>query len=439
MRTQENVKIVNWKFDGDQDHSGVRGGQLMRTQENPGVHEPSQSQSERDRQSDPTQVILQHGVDQEGDKSLQRSQFHRPWEMSSHVEAVPGFQIDHQGLYNSWWSNPTNESLYREPARVTSSLGFTPAANQMTDEELRQVLERPRSNPTLQARPLYESFSASYSPYSQLQAGLGLGWDHLHGGRNIVGMSQVVEGGNQEFYERQLAAQRFKERQRDDMFDRQEPRMTSKDLIDGSSVVQDSGSKNGELDEQQYLEELKNIRVDHSRAKKELERRRNRDKEELDAWVDMSQDGGIGTDVVRRRGRNGIDEGTKVLRRCGHMDGEKTFTVPLARADNRTKENTYLISSQTEEWWENEDREDVLGAKHNQKSYDFSESGPDEELVEDVWWEKERRTPFEERENKKVKPFPKLSDSKQKIAKEHNKHLCYFYSSFETYENVTHG
>ena len=433
MRTQEDLKMVKWKFDEDQDHSGVRGGQLIRTQENPGVHEPSLSQSERDRQSDPTQVILEHGVegDRDANDSLQRSQFHRPWEMSSHVEEVPGFQRDHQGLYNSWWSNPTNATLYHEPptkpARVTTSLGFTPA-NQMTNEELRQVLERPHSNPTLQARLPYESFSASHFPYSQLQTGVGLGWGQLsHGGRNVVGVSQLVEGGNREFCERQLAAQRFKERQRDDMFDRQEPRMAPNDLIEGSSVVQDCVSKDGEQNEQQYLEELKNIRVDHSRAKKELERRRRRDKEELDSWVDMSQDGGIGPEVLRRRERPGIDEGTKVLRRSMEMDGEKTFTVALARPDMSGKENTYVLSRENEEWWEKEDRRDFPGGnpgEHNQPtscepSYDYyGQSGPDEELGEDAWWEKECKTPLEQRESKKEKLFPELSELKQTSVRE---------------------
>ena len=423
MRTQENLKVVKWKFDGDQDHSGIRGGQLMRTLENPGVRDPSQSQSERDRQSDPTQVSLEHGVecDRDANDSLQRINFHRPWEMSSHVEEVRGFQSDHQGLYNSWWSNPTNAALYHEPptkpARVTSSLGFTPA-NQMTDEELRQVLERPHSNPPPQARLPYESFSASHFPYSQLQAGVSLGWgQHSHGARNVLDISpQVVEGGNQEFYERQLAAQRFKERQRDDMFDRQEPRTAAKDLIEGSSVVQESVSKDGELDEQQYLEELKNIRVDHSRAKMELERRREREMEELDSWVDMSQDE---TEVLRRRGRPGIDEGTKVLRRSLQLEGEKTFTVSIERADMRGKENTYVLAGQDEEWWEKEDRRDFPGGKPGEDnqpaicdpSFNYnSQLGPDEELREDAWWEKEGKTPFEQNKSRKAK----LSELKQK-------------------------
>ena len=446
MRTQENLKMDKRQFDGNQDHSGIRGGQLMRTQENPGVHEPSQNQFEQEQQRGPTQGILEHGVRQEGDsESLQRNQFHRPWEMSSPLEGAPASQMDSQGVHKSWWTNPTtNEPLYHEqpskPARVTSSLGFTRAANQMTDEELRQVLERPRSNPTilqasnptllqarplyenLQARPPYQSFSASYFPYSQLQPSLSLSWDqHSHGG-----MSQVADqGGNQEFYERQLAAQRFKERERDDMFDRhQETRMATKSLYAEGSVVRDSVSKDGALEEQQYLEELKNIRVDHSIAKKELERRREREKEELDSWVDMSQDGGKGTQVLRRRGTSAIDEGTKVLRRSGQMDGEKTFTVPIARPDKRVEENTYLIFRQNQEWWEKEERGDFLGEKHTDHSqpttceqrYDLSESGPDDELGEEVWWE-------EERESEKVKPLPgraeELSESKQKSGLEH--------------------
>ena len=443
MRTQENLKMDKLVFNADQDHSGVRGGQLMRTQENLGVHEPSQNQFGQERQRDATEGIFEHGVRHEGGRdaseSVQRNQFHRPWEMSSPLEGAPTSQMETQGIHKSWWTNPTtNEPLYHtgqptKPARVTSSLGFTRAANQMTDEELRQVLERPRSNPTLQvqARPLYEnllagppyeSFSASYFPHSQPQAGLGLNWDqHLHGG----GMSRVVDqGGNQEFYERQLAAQRFKERERDDMFDRhQETRMAPKELYDEGSVVRDSVSKEGALEEQQYLEELKNIRVDHSKAKKELERRRQRDKEELDSWVDMSQDGGRGnTQVLRRREGSAIDEGTKVLRRSEQMDGEKTFTVPIARPDERVKENTYLISRQNEEWWEKEDRR----AKHAehiqptsfQPSYDLSESGPDEDLGEEAWWDEARQGSFEERESKKDKPLPRpaegLSESKRK-------------------------
>ena len=85
-------------------------------------------------------------------------------------------------------------------------------------------------------------------------------------------------------------------------------------------------------------------------------RRRKRDKEELDSWVDMSQDKGIGTELLRRSKRTGIDEGTKVLRRSMQMDGAKTFTVPLARTDMNPKENTYVLSTQNDECWEKEDR-----------------------------------------------------------------------------------
>ena len=175
------------------------------------------------------------------------------------------------------------------------------------------------------------------------------------------------------------------------------------------------------------LEELKNIRVDHSRAKKELERRRKRDKEELDSWVDMSQDGGIGTGVLRRRERTGIDEGTKVLRRSMQMEGEKTFTVALPRPGMNAKENTYVLSRDNEEWWEKEDRRDFPGGKPGkdnhpticEPSYDYnSQSGPDEELGEDAWWEKECKTPLEQKERKKAKLFPELSELKEKSVRE---------------------
>ena len=89
-----------------------------------------------------------------------------------------------------------------------------------------------------------------------------------------MGVGQVLEGGDQEFFERQLAAQRFKERQRDDMFDRRESRRApnAKGVYEDFSLVQDP--RDGEMQEEQYLEELKKIRVDHLRAKRELERRR---------------------------------------------------------------------------------------------------------------------------------------------------------------------
>ena len=192
MRTQESLKIEKQHSGGDRCHPDIRGGQLLRT----GVHEAFKNQSEFEIQSGEADKILEGGKMQypesardergktEDDESFQRIQFHRPWEVAATCVGVPAFQRDqHQGLFKE----PRYQEFPTQPERVRSSLGFT-RANQMTDDELRQVLERPRSNPTiLQARPQYENFSSSHFPYGRFPVGDGSSWgDHMHGGRHVA-------------------------------------------------------------------------------------------------------------------------------------------------------------------------------------------------------------------------------------------------------------
>ena len=322
MRTRENLKIENHESEVNQGYQRVRGGQLMRTQENVEAQEQSQQQPEQD--------IFEDGLNP--NNRPPGTQFHRPWERNCYEEKAQSLTRDQLESQRSYWSpQNVNPPLHQEwrgtPARVTSSLGFSRcSANEMTEEELRQVLERPRSNPTLQATPQYQSFSALYHPYgqSQSQTAFGSYWDQQWQ-RGLERAPQVTTEDQHDFYERQWAAQRFKERHMEDMFESHEPKVTA-------NVVQSPDYREDGLDEQQYLEELKKIRLENLEAKRELARRSKSDAEELDDWVDMSHTNS--KDKLRGRDQFARGKRTVVLRRDGVMDGEQTFTVPpLASAE----------------------------------------------------------------------------------------------------------
>ena len=369
MRTRENLKIENHESEINQGYQRVRGGQLMRTQEYVEAQEQSQQQPEQD--------IFEDGLNP--NNRSPESQFHRPWERNCYEEKAQGLTRDQLESQRSYWSpQNVNLPLHQEwrgtPARVTSSLGFSRcSANEMTEEELRQVLERPRSNPTLQATPQYQSFSALYHPYgqSQSQTGFGSYWDQQYQ-RGLKRTPQVTAEDQHDFYERQWAAQRFKERQMEDMFESHEHKVAA-------SVVQSPDYREDGLDEQQYLEELKKIRLDNLEAKRKLAIRSKSDAEELDDWVDMSHTNSKG----KLRGRDQFAKGkrTVVLRRDGVMDGEQTYTVPpLAAA-----ENTYLIQKQKKDiWWGEKGMESFSDSW--QQNQICAESFDDDGADEEAWW-----------------------------------------------------